>query len=370
MTKKNDNAPLVLSVYSHKGGVGKTSLVHAIGELNLPSTVHAGTLHRNRILMIDLDTQMNLTAKILGNEESFDNYFKSIHPLHNLTPHDITRDIKDVRSKLTRVTNIAAMRCADQMNALNPNPIIVHSRLVDGEEAKEAKETTDGTPILHLIPGSPDFYLLARQMELELQDKNSAINYCGAISLLIKYYHSKFNYDLVILDLGPDLYSFNCVALWSSDYILSPCGLDIYSTMSFYLMRERIFPSPGRFEHQHPYYRMNSRLKMLGFLPNKVKTISESLTMTDQQAITMLEDRFMANLSTYLYRPNPHFCNLPDHLASHPCWIKLITASVVVPNQTKSWNALKYCQDTERRVIYQNMTMLVDWLNYTLGAPV
>jgi chromosome partitioning protein len=52
------NKTKVISLFNHKGGVGKTTLVHnlafALGDLG------------QRVLLIDADPQMNLTASMYG----------------------------------------------------------------------------------------------------------------------------------------------------------------------------------------------------------------------------------------------------------------------------------------------------------------
>jgi chromosome partitioning protein len=48
----------IISFFNHKGGVGKTTLVHNIGTLIAESG--------KSVLLIDADPQMNLTASIFG----------------------------------------------------------------------------------------------------------------------------------------------------------------------------------------------------------------------------------------------------------------------------------------------------------------
>ena len=48
----------IISVFSHKGGVGKTTLVHNLGFL----LANKG----KKVLLIDADSQMNLTSAVAG----------------------------------------------------------------------------------------------------------------------------------------------------------------------------------------------------------------------------------------------------------------------------------------------------------------
>ena len=48
----------IITVFSHKGGVGKTTLIHNVGFL----LANKG----KRVLLIDADPQMNLTAAVAG----------------------------------------------------------------------------------------------------------------------------------------------------------------------------------------------------------------------------------------------------------------------------------------------------------------
>ena len=57
----------IISVFSHKGGVGKTTFVHNIAfELASRKIKHQDIERPLKILLIDTDSQMNLTASMLG----------------------------------------------------------------------------------------------------------------------------------------------------------------------------------------------------------------------------------------------------------------------------------------------------------------
>ena len=50
--------PKIITLFNHKGGVGKTTVAHNLG-------VSLSKLGKN-VLLIDADTQMNLTSSVLG----------------------------------------------------------------------------------------------------------------------------------------------------------------------------------------------------------------------------------------------------------------------------------------------------------------
>lgn len=270
----------ILSVYSHKGGVGKTTLVDLI-RASVLSTKTKGTekLKFKRCLIIDLDTQMNLTCKILETEEKFQEYYEGLADINNFSTNFRNSDIK---TKLARLVNY------ETRNHLNPNPLVIlEEKGVRGRRAD-------------LLPGYPELQQMSKQMALELDQPGASLSNCFALRNLIKEYVDAFHYDLVVLDLGPDLYTINSCALWTSDYVLIPCTADMYSAMSFRLIANTIFPKNSS-DRNHGYHRFSSRLRVLGFVPNRVKMREGEPTLAQQGGINKLQQKFAEHLGPYFH---------------------------------------------------------------------
>ena len=55
----------IISFFSHKGGVGKTTLTYNVG-CALSNKINPLTGKNNKVLLIDADPQMNLTSSVFG----------------------------------------------------------------------------------------------------------------------------------------------------------------------------------------------------------------------------------------------------------------------------------------------------------------
>lgn len=327
----------ILSVYSHKGGVGKTTMVDILGgSLFDAPNLNGVKLKFKRCLMIDLDAQMNLTCKILGSETNFDEYINSLYDINDIGHNSINPDIK---TKLTRLINFQTR------NQVNPNPLVINEELPKTRHSR----------VLHLIPGYPEMAQIIKQMSCELDQLSAPLNNCRMLKNLIDVYVKEFDYDLVILDLGPNLYTLNCCALWSSDYVLVPCTADIYSAMSFRQLASTIFPSIHN-AAGHGYHRFESRLKILGFVPNRVKIFNNAPTRTQAESINKLQEKFVEYLLPYFSG------NQADHSSTHPCYIQLLGGDSV-NNATQSLVLLHIAECEARSRLRQQLSALVLWLN-------
>lgn len=106
----------ILSIYSHKGGGGKTTTVDIIRGAVMNSDRSAPRFKFKKVLMIDVDTQMNLTCKLLETEERFQEYFESLSEINDFQ-HNVHN--MDIKTKLARLMNY------NTRNAVNPNPMVI-----------------------------------------------------------------------------------------------------------------------------------------------------------------------------------------------------------------------------------------------------
>lgn len=189
-----------IALFSHKGGVSKTT-----------TTFHLAWMlaeKNKKVLMVDADSQCNLTALVMG-EEKFDEFYRTKNP----------QNIKDalIPAFKAKATLIQAVECF-------PVPS-THDRLF-------------------LLPG----HLAFSEYEVTLgfaQTSSEAIftlqNIPGAFSYLFAETANKYEIDYILIDMGPSLSSTNQNLLMTSDYFIIPTSPDYFSMMAIESM-SLVFP--------------------------------------------------------------------------------------------------------------------------------
>jgi len=185
MTKK-------ISIFNHKGGVGKTTI-----------TFHLGWMlaeQGKRTLLVDADPQCNLTGLILDYKTTeLVDFYKSKN----------NNNIKDGLSPAfeSRPSAIEAVNCI----------------------------TIDGPKGLFLLPGH--IRLAEYEVTLGMAQQISATiitlqNLPGAINYLINKTAEKYKADYVLIDMSPSLSAINQNLLMISDFFIVPASPDYYSVMA------------------------------------------------------------------------------------------------------------------------------------------
>lgn len=177
----------IISIFNNKGGVGKTTYMYHVA--------HLLAERGNKVLMVDCDSQCNLTAYSLSESEirkswmaDGNSIFRNIEPVYKTTG--------DIRQRApSRVLN------------------------AKGD--------------LFIVPGD----LRLSDFEDRLGDTwNSAkggsepdIRAQSAIHRYIQFAADRVNADVVLMDLGPNLGALNRAVLASSDYFITPVAPDLFS---------------------------------------------------------------------------------------------------------------------------------------------
>jgi cellulose biosynthesis protein BcsQ len=181
--------PVRLSVFNHKGGVGKTSLT-----MNLASTL--ADMGR-RVLVVDSDPQCNLTSYLIAD--------------------DVVDDLLDKADTEAGQTIWSALRPLSEATG----------------SFKVVK--THRTPVqnLFLLPG--DIRLSEFEVDLSefwaqgYQRKLKGFRGTTAISELVSAVAASLNVDYVFYDSGPNIGALNRCILLDCDYFIVPVACDLFS---------------------------------------------------------------------------------------------------------------------------------------------
>ena len=176
--------PQIISLFNNKGGVGKTTFLYHVAN----RIADAGT----KVLMVDCDSQCNLTAQTLDDAaigrawgERGNSIYKAIEP--------VDRTIGDIRDRAP----------------------------------------TEVSDNLYILPGD----LLLSGFEDRLGDtwtgakggSEAALRAQSAIFRSIKNAYQKCDAAIVLVDLGPNLGALNRATLSGSDYVIVPIAPDLFS---------------------------------------------------------------------------------------------------------------------------------------------
>ncbi|MDR0952733.1 MAG: AAA family ATPase [Elusimicrobiota bacterium] len=181
----------VISIFNHKGGVAKTTIAY-----NLAWSL---TNQKKRVLLVDGDSQCNLTALVLS--DNFNDYYeKDETKSHNIK--DGVRQAFDAKPE-----PIKAIECPNHTQNKN----------------------------LFLIPGHMDLSAYEPQLNLALTTSATLTtlqNLPGAFAELIRLCSEQYSIDYVIIDLNPSLSAINQVLFMSSDAFIVPTNPDPFSIMA------------------------------------------------------------------------------------------------------------------------------------------
>lgn len=218
-----------ICIYSHKGGVGKTTLSYKLG-------IELAEMGKN-VLLIDGDTQCNLSAKFLGGQCDIFYAYDGNTIYHGLLPVFRNRAIP-----------------------LCPSPTVEHHDY----------------PNLHLLPGHLKMSTL--ELSLSLAQETSGLttlnNLPGSVQFLIKETAKSLDADYVIIDTSPAISAFNQNYWYSSNYFIIPVDNSLFSNMALEAMGE-ILPKWKKkgdslahrfFDEDDPYKFSYSQQAFLGFV--------------------------------------------------------------------------------------------------------
>lgn len=195
--------PIVISICTAKGGVGKTTTTVALAEF-LAST-------GNKILVIDVDYQTNCTVALIGNK-NWEKLNKQKKTLVALLEDAINEGSSEYKQQFYSSTHIYK-RASNLATALIGR--------------------------IDLIPSSPD--LVFTKKNLYKAGKKSAFGSVSKLNFMEwGLRDALFEYDFVLIDTHPDVDDMLFAVLYISDYYLMPVIADAVSTYGIVTMNKVI----------------------------------------------------------------------------------------------------------------------------------
>ncbi len=177
----------VLTFFNNKGGVGKTSLLYHLAWMY----AELG----NRVIVVDLDPQSNLTAAFL-NEDTIDQLWNNETP--GSTIYEAVRPLTDVGdilpAKLQKISESLF--------------------LIPGDVALSGYEDT----LSEVWPGSLGDDNLYRRMRI-----------LSSFWQVMRNAAATVNATIILVDIGPNLGAINRAVLIATDYVVIPLGADLFS---------------------------------------------------------------------------------------------------------------------------------------------
>lgn len=235
MKKKTGPYGLVLCYANHKGGVGKTTFAHNTAKILLDKP------DIENVLMIDMDAQANLSKRII--------------------PRGVNMPIK--------IEDILRYAVEKQVNFVAPS----HDLDIINDMIKRATfETVYKRKSFCVITSS--LKLQPTKIALAAYDKILPFK----IPELIKYIAK--DYDLTVIDTGPDVELLPLVSVIASDYLIIPITADDAShDGATNVINEILY-------YAHHYYR--SKVELIGVIWNE----AEKRTVLNETGRWVAEEKF------------------------------------------------------------------------------
>jgi cellulose biosynthesis protein BcsQ len=200
MTKKVK----IISLFNHKGGVGKTTLAHNLA--------YALADQNKRVLLVDADPQMTLTSAILGFSDNID-----------YTESDASKWF-EIRKKYTNISDFLTA-------TIQEKPIEIN--LYDNSKNKQPElfEEVQPNGKVSLMCGDIGLFKIESYFYNVVTAKTDIRNPAILkVETSIRNLAESQGYDYVIIDTTPSASSIiNGILIMMSDYFLSPVFPDFFS---------------------------------------------------------------------------------------------------------------------------------------------
>lgn len=324
-----------LSIFNHKGGVGKTTLT-----VNLAFALAAKGY---QVLLVDSDPQCNLTSYLI--EDAV---------VNDLLDHSDNEEGKTVWSALKPV-----VEATGQARGLQPIAV--------------------GNGI-HLIPG--DVRLAEFEAELGtlwsecFQRKVRGFRGTSSLSTVVNTVASALNADVILYDTGPNIGPLNRIILLDCDYFMVPAACDLFSVRAIKTLGHTLSSWISDWATISDLAPRNLPIlpglpKPIGYIPQRFRLYNSTAASASAKWIPQIEKAFQSDLLSVLERIDK---SLVTHARS-PLSLGAIPdfgsrATEAQREGVALWNAA-YGTDVQRRAAKYYFTKLADSVSERakVGAP-
>lgn len=279
----------IISIFNHKGGVGKTTFTYNLAWM----LAEMG----NKVLMVDADAQQNLSLLVRGNVEESKEFEKSGQA-------ELFENTKDFESSFwDYYLNIFDLfkYFLYPGNKKSNKPIFskIHNNLQNNNLSGK----------IDLLLGSLDIELINRDLPLMLAQagggRNIAYQFQNAIDDIAK------EYDYMIIDLSPSISQFNLLLVMISNYWVAPVFPNHFCYKALSSMKD-IFSNfqqlIGNYKKTDTQTGLDIRFKFLGYVTQNfrrnIASNNQNNVVNAFQNWKKKIDEEATKLSNYFYDTN------------------------------------------------------------------
>ena len=255
--------PVRITIYNHKGGVGKTTLA-----VNIAFAL--SSLGKS-VLLVDSDPQCNLTSYLLSDDV-----------VDDLLNHSSDQNGKTIWSAVKPVNDKAGS-----------------VRLVDLTEIEDVA----------LLPGdirlSEFEQFLANAWTDGFKRHIGALQATSSISSLVSRLSSRRDFDFIFYDTGPNIGALNRVLLLDSDFFIVPVACDLFSTRALSTLGQTIkkwIIDAETIDAIAPddAVMLKGKPKFLGYIPQQFKVYGQDMTLEAKSYQIKIRNRVYEDISSVL----------------------------------------------------------------------
>lgn len=262
--------PYRLSIFNHKGGVGKTTLTMNIGAA-LAELGH-------RVLLVDADPQCNLTALLLD-QEVVDYYLD----------HSEDSDGQTIWSAVKPISEALG-----GINIIEPIELPI--------------------PGLYLIPG--DIRLSQFEVDLNdfwaecLQRKLRGFRGTTAISDLVSEINREYAFDYVIYDSGPNIGPLSRAILLDCDFFVIPMACDLFSLRALKTLGRTLVDWIKSWETiaalaPSGTSLLNGKPSFLGYIPQRFRVYGGNISANQSSFLSQIDKEIHSQIVVLLRELDP-----------------------------------------------------------------
>lgn len=270
-----------ICLFNHKGGVSKTTTTFNLG-WSLANRGH-------KVLMVDLDSQSNLTGLVLGYRAIDDEHMAAFY---------------ESRQNLTMKPIVDAL-----INGISPNDFL---------KTNVGEPLQTGNEKLFLLAGHLDVADLDSQISVSLKIASgipATRNIPGNLPSILQEIARLNDVDYVLYDLSPNVGGLNEVVLMSSDFFIVPTSPDYFCLQAIGSLEKNIvkwnreirrFREDNGFDNRNFSIRNNP--KFLGAVQQRYRPRNDKPATSFQAWIDRIRGAINANLIPSLEKID---CTLP-----------------------------------------------------------